>query len=95
MKYLGERNILTKSGKRAQFFRQRFTSRGLRILSSIGFILAQYIFLFHNQEFGLKVFIASQVMSFPYFIRKGYWDIVALGLVGLTINVAGLIHLSR
>jgi hypothetical protein len=83
------------SGKRAGFFRRRFTIGGLRVFSSIGFIVAQYVFLFHSQEYGLRLFIASQVMGFPYFVRKGYWDIVALGIVGLTINVAGLIHLSR
>jgi hypothetical protein len=41
------------------------------------------------------MFILSQLLVLPYFVRKGYWDVTLLGIVGLLVNVAGLVHVGK
>lgn len=91
MKSPGEKFISTKSESRGPFYKQKLNTSSLRVTSSLGFIAAQVVFLFYNREVGLSMFITSQILSFPYFVRKGYWDVVLLGTVGLLVNVAGLL----
>lgn len=86
--------ILTRFRKRVPYFKRLLTTSSLRITSSIGFIAAQCVFLFYSREVGLVLFITCQLLSFPDFIRKGYWDIVLLGGIGLLVNLAGLIFTS-
>jgi hypothetical protein len=88
------KGISMRPGKRVPYLKWPFTTGGLRITSSIGFIAAQCVFLFHSREVGLVLFITCQMLSFPDFIRKGYWDIVVLGGIGLLVNLAGLIFTS-
>lgn len=95
MRYHGGKGTWTRFERKELSFKPRLTSSNLRILGSIGFLVSQYVFLFLSREYGLIMFIVSQIFGFPYFIRKGYWDITLLGVAGLIINVAGLVHLDN
>jgi hypothetical protein len=66
----------------------------LRVYSSLGVIAGQFVLLFNSKPLGLCILILCSTMSLPYFINKKYYDIVLLILVGMGINLAGLI-LSR
>lgn len=62
----------------------------LRIASNMGLILGQCILLFADREWGLRVIIASSLMSFPYFCHHKMWDVVALMVFLNVVNVVGL-----
>jgi hypothetical protein len=95
MKYPGGKGTSTKSERKGLSYRPRLNTSDLRIIGSLGFILSQYVFLFQNQKVGLSMFILSQLLVLPYFVRKGYWDVTLLGIVGLLVNVAGLVHVGK
>ena len=63
----------------------------LRIASNIGLIIGQSILLFVNRDVGLRVIIASSLLSFPYFFHHKMWDVVILMLFLTIINISGLI----
>lgn len=62
----------------------------LRIASNIGLIVGQCILLFVDREWGLRLIIASSLLSFPYFAHEKMWDVVALMVFLNVVNVVGL-----
>lgn len=63
----------------------------LRIASNMGLIVGQSLLLFVSRDVGLRVIIASSLLSFPYFFHHKMWDVVILMLFLTIINISGLI----
>lgn len=63
----------------------------LRIYSSLGVVAGQFVLLFHSKKMGLCILLVCSFMSLPYFTNKKYYDIVLLIMVGMGINLAGLL----
>lgn len=66
-------------------------SEKLRIYGNLGLIAGQFVLLFHSRPLGLGIILACSCINLPYFINNKYWDIVLLILVGMGINVAGIL----
>lgn len=63
----------------------------LRIYGNLGLIAGQFVLLFHSRPLGLGIILLCSCINLPYFVKNRYWDIVLLILVGMSINVAGII----
>lgn len=66
-------------------------TKNLRILGSLGVIVGQMALLFYSRKVGLSIMIFCALLSLPYSVKQGYYDIVLLITVGIVINVLGLI----
>jgi 4-hydroxybenzoate polyprenyltransferase len=64
----------------------------LRILGNIALVVGQFVLLFLDRKVGLLILITGSTLSLPYFVKKKQWDVVAVIVVGITLNVFGLIH---
>lgn len=62
----------------------------LRIASNIGLIIGQCILLFADREWGLRVIIASSLLSFPFFWHEKMIDVIALMVFLNVVNIVGL-----
>lgn len=66
----------------------------LRIYGNLGVIAGQFVLIFHDKHTGLVLLLLCSAMNLPYSFRKKYYDVVMLVVVGMVINLAGLL-LSR
>jgi len=41
---------------------------------------------------GLLILITGSTLSLPFFVKKKQWDVVAVIVVGIALNVFGLIY---
>jgi hypothetical protein len=64
----------------------------LRILGNIALVVGQFVLLFLDRKVGLLILITGSTLSLPFFVKKKQWDVVAVIVVGITLNVFGLIH---
>jgi hypothetical protein len=64
----------------------------LRILGNIALVVGQFVLLFLDRKVGLLILITGSTLSLPFFVKKKQWDVVAVIVVGTTLNVFGLIH---
>jgi cell division protein FtsW (lipid II flippase) len=62
----------------------------LRIVSNIGLIFGQIVLLFASRDFGLAVIICSSLLSVPFFLKEGLWDVLILIAFMQVINFVGL-----
>jgi hypothetical protein len=69
----------------------RRIARNLRILGNVGFIAGQFSLLFVSKDLGLCIMVVCGLLSLPYFLKHRYYDIVVLSLIGLAINLVGLL----
>lgn len=63
----------------------------LRIYGNLGLIAGQFVLLFHSRSLGLWILLFCSSINLPYFVKNKYWDIVLLIVVGMSINLAGLL----
>ena len=64
----------------------------LRILGNIALVVGQFVLLFLDRRAGLLMLITGSTLSLPFFVRQKQWDVIAVIVVGITLNVFGLIH---
>jgi cytochrome b subunit of formate dehydrogenase len=64
----------------------------IRILGNIALVVGQFVLLFLDRKVGLLILITGSILSLPFFVKKKQWDVVAVIVVGITLNVFGLIH---
>ena len=64
----------------------------LRILGNIALVVGQFVLLFLDRKVGLLILITGSSLSLPFFVKKKQWDVVAVTVVGITLNVFGLIY---
>jgi hypothetical protein len=64
----------------------------IRILGNIALVVGQFVLLFLDRKVGLLILITGSTLSLPFFVKKKQWDVVAVIVVGITLNVFGLIH---
>jgi hypothetical protein len=62
----------------------------LRVVSNIGLIVGQIILLFASRDAGLAVIICSSLLSVPFFLKEGLWDVLILIAFMQVINFVGL-----
>lgn len=63
----------------------------LRIYGNLGVIAGQFVLLFHSRNTGLLLLLLCSAMNIPYSLKKKYYDVVLLIVVGMAINLAGLL----
>jgi hypothetical protein len=64
----------------------------LRILGNIALVVGQFVLLFLDRKVGLLILITGSTLSLPFFVKKKQWDVVAVIVVGIALNVFGLIY---
>ncbi len=64
----------------------------LRILGNIALVVGQFVLLFLDRKVGLLILITGSALSLPFFVKKKQWDVVAVIVVGIALNVFGLIY---
>jgi hypothetical protein len=62
-----------------------------RVYGNLGLIAGQFALLFYSRQVGLCIILACSFMNLPYFVKHKYYDIVLLIVVGIVINMAGLV----
>lgn len=62
----------------------------LRIWGSVGAVTGQFVLLFHSKTVGLCILLVCSLMSLPYFVKKRYFDVTLVILMGISINFAGI-----
>ena len=63
----------------------------LRIVGSIGVIVAYFVILHVNVLAGVFINFAADLISIPYFIRTKSWDVVVMLSFLLAISISKLI----
>lgn len=64
---------------------------GLRILGSIGVIVAYFIILHVNVLTGVIINLIADTISIPYFVRTKSWDVVIMIAFLLTISLSKIL----
>jgi hypothetical protein len=70
--------------------RREKVARDMRVIGNIGVMFGQVFLLFISREIGLGIMVVCGLMSLPYFLSRGYYDVVAIIVVSLIINLVGL-----
>ena len=63
----------------------------LRIVGSIGVIVAYFVILHVNVLAGVFINLAADLISIPYFVRTKSWDVVVMLSFLLAISISKLI----
>ena len=63
----------------------------LRIIGSIGVIIAYFIVLHVNVVLGVALHFVADLISIPYFIKTKSWDVVIMLSFLLTISLSKLL----
>ena len=63
----------------------------MRIVGSIGVIVAYFVILHINMATGVLINVIADSISIPYFIRTKSWDVVIMIVFLLTISVSKFI----
>jgi len=72
------------------FIKRRFTTSQFRILGNFALIIGQFILLFKSRQIGLLTLLLGSSLSLPYFLKQKQWDVVAVIVMGITLNLTGL-----
>jgi hypothetical protein len=72
----------------------------LRVFGNFALIVGQFILLFKSRQIGLLTLLLGSTLSLPYFLKQKQWDVVAVIVMGITLNLTGLFinplsHLSE
>jgi hypothetical protein len=68
----------------------RFTTSQFRVLGNFALIVGQFILLFKSRQIGLLTLLLGSSLSLPYFLKQKQWDVVAVIVMGITLNLSGL-----
>lgn len=86
----GGKSTLTICVRKVTSFRLRFTMSELRVLGNFALIVGQFILLFKSRQIGLLTLLLGSSLSLPYFLNQKQWDVVAVIVMGITLNLTGL-----
>jgi hypothetical protein len=64
----------------------------LRILGNIALVVGQFVLLFLDRKAGLLILITGSTLSLPFFVKQKQWDVIAVIIVGITLNFFGLVY---
>lgn len=63
----------------------------LRVFGNVGVVIGQISLLFYSKPVGLCILIMCGLMNLPYFWNHRYYDVVLIIVIGILVNVCGLI----
>ena len=72
------------------FIKRRFTTSQFRILGNFALIIGQFILLFKSRQIGLLTLLLGSTLSLPYFLKQKQWDVVAVIITGIALDLSGL-----
>ena len=72
------------------FIKRRFTTSQFRILGNFALIIGQFILLFKSRQIGLLTLLLGSTLSLPYFLKQKQWDVVAVIITGIALDLTGL-----
>lgn len=72
------------------FIKRRFTTSQFRVLGNFALIMGQFILLFKSRQIGLLTLLLGSSLSLPYFLKQKQWDVVAVIVMGIALDLSGL-----